>query len=214
MFKKIRTYSNDERLISERRKQIVKAATRLFVKHGYQRTNTRELCNALGMSKGTLYHYVGTKADILYLVLKFALEDRAKLIERLKEETEHLSVTEAIRVSIAEYFANVDELQDMYNFINHAIVDLPKNDRSTMFDAFQDMVTYFENLIKKGINNGEFVDNNPTLVAHNIVLEVTAWAHQRWFLRKRVTFEEYMAYEIDHVLHTLLPVQVSLRRPW
>ena len=60
----IRTFSNDQALVKERRNHIVRCSTRVFTKEGYDRTNMRELAEACDMSAGALYHYFGSKEEI------------------------------------------------------------------------------------------------------------------------------------------------------
>src|SRR6201995_6092610 len=46
-----------ERLLAE--------ATRLFAERGYDRTSVQEIVEAAGVTKGALYHYFGSKEDLL-----------------------------------------------------------------------------------------------------------------------------------------------------
>lgn len=52
--KTIRTFSGDQILVQNRRKRIVKAATALYLKKGYNNTNVRELCETFGLPPVTL----------------------------------------------------------------------------------------------------------------------------------------------------------------
>jgi AcrR family transcriptional regulator len=203
MARQIRTFSGDEALVVERRKQIVSAASKMFLERGYEHTNTRELTEALGMSKGALYHYIGAKQDILYLVIEFASEDQQKLIGRMRDRVKGLSSIQALRESIWMYFANVDELQDMYNFTNHAIADLARNDRRILFDSEKSMVDYFEALLRKGTGAGALNRCDLRLVAHNIVVVANAWANRRWFLRRHYTLEEYTREVTEQILRAM-----------
>ena len=47
---------------------MIKGAVTLFKEKGFHRTTTREIAKAAGFSIGTLYEYIRTKEDILYLV--------------------------------------------------------------------------------------------------------------------------------------------------
>src|SRR5690625_2625438 len=60
----------DVRLVEKRRHQIIKASMTLFKQKGYHRTTTREIAKASGFSIGTLYEYIRTKEDVLYLVFE------------------------------------------------------------------------------------------------------------------------------------------------
>ncbi len=188
----IRTFSDNEALVAERRRQIVLASVKLFVRKGYDRTNMRELAKALGMSTGGLYRYIGSKDDICHLIIDYAaVEGRRQFLERCVRGTENLSYTEALRWSIREYFKNANELQDMIVFINHVIVSLSRQERRIVFDSEVRVTDYFEQLLKKGIEAQEFQMGDPGLVAHEIGMAAIAWAQRRWFLAKRYTLQEY-----------------------
>ncbi len=191
MKKQIRTFSNDDSLVKERRAQIAKVASRLFIQKRYQWVTTRELCEALGMSKGNLYHYIGTKEDIPYLCIEAGLSVGQEFQDSMQCEVEGLSRTEALRESIRLFFEHIDEIQDIYNLTTHAMANLNKEDRKIVYEASEKRVAYFEKLLRDGIEAGEFAVDNPRLVAHDIIVAGEAWASRRWYLRKFYTLEEY-----------------------
>ncbi|WP_445399965.1 TetR/AcrR family transcriptional regulator [Streptomyces sp. LE64] len=45
--------------------RLMAAATRLFADQGYDRTSVQEIVAAAGVTKGALYHYFGSKEDLL-----------------------------------------------------------------------------------------------------------------------------------------------------
>ena len=55
------------KLIDDKRKRIIKGATSVFKKKGYHRTTVRNIAKAAGISMGSLYDYISSKQDILYL---------------------------------------------------------------------------------------------------------------------------------------------------
>ena len=58
----------DESLIAIRRKQMIQGAIKLFKEKGFHRATTREIAKEAGFSIGTLYEYIRSKEDVLYLV--------------------------------------------------------------------------------------------------------------------------------------------------
>jgi AcrR family transcriptional regulator len=48
-----------------RRQAIVDNSARVFARHGYHATGITELCEANDLGKGALYHYIGSKEDLL-----------------------------------------------------------------------------------------------------------------------------------------------------
>ena len=47
---------------------MIQGAVKLFKEKGFHRTTTREIAKEAGFSIGTLYEYIRTKEDVLFLV--------------------------------------------------------------------------------------------------------------------------------------------------
>ena len=58
-----------ERLDTPRRQEIFSIATRLFYEKGYTQTSTKDIADAAGILKGSLYAHVDSKEDILLAVV-------------------------------------------------------------------------------------------------------------------------------------------------
>lgn len=57
---------------ADRREQMVDAAARIFQAKGYDATSLQDIADAIGIQKGSLYHYIETKEDLLYAVIEEA----------------------------------------------------------------------------------------------------------------------------------------------
>ncbi|MCH7960453.1 MAG: helix-turn-helix transcriptional regulator, partial [Candidatus Hydrogenedentes bacterium] len=66
--KSIPTQVKDSELVVQKRREIVDAAVGLFIRKGYHQTTTRKIAREAGFSIGSLYEYIASKEDILYLV--------------------------------------------------------------------------------------------------------------------------------------------------
>ena len=77
----IRSSIKDNGLVEKRRQQIIKAAIILFKEKGFHGTTTREIAKESGFSIGTLYEYIRTKEDILFLVCDDIYEQVRKRLE-------------------------------------------------------------------------------------------------------------------------------------
>jgi AcrR family transcriptional regulator len=70
----------------KRRKQLLNAAFRLFLKKGYRVTTTEEIARRAGLTKGALYHHFKSKEDILYeLVKNFSEKINENFVSRVKK---------------------------------------------------------------------------------------------------------------------------------
>jgi TetR/AcrR family transcriptional regulator, cholesterol catabolism regulator len=78
---KIHTNVKDESLVKIRRDQICKAALQAFAENGFHETNLRKITKLSGLAYGSIYNYVKTKDDILYLICDNVLTDLYHRIE-------------------------------------------------------------------------------------------------------------------------------------
>jgi len=54
----------------QRRRQLLKAAHRLFMKKGYRETTTEQIARRAGLTKGALYFHFRNKEDILFELVR------------------------------------------------------------------------------------------------------------------------------------------------
>ena len=69
---------------SDPREDILDAAGRLFIRHGFVRTTTRQIAEAVGLQQGSLFHYFARKQDILFALLDSVHEPPARLLDWLR----------------------------------------------------------------------------------------------------------------------------------
>ena len=198
--RKVRTFSNDAALVNERRNHIVKIAAELIVKKGYNNISTRELAGALGMSTGGLYHYIGSKSDILYLIINFTAELTGQTLDRLAEKMKDAPPVDQLKESIKVYFETVDYYRDFHNFVNHIMLSLPLRDRRIVYQAESRIVQSFENTLNSGIEKGDFRAVDAKILAHNIVAAANAWANRGWYLKKYYTLDKYTDEQVRLIL--------------
>jgi len=65
--KRVKSKVKDKHLVDEKRKKIVDGAISVFSEKGYPNATVREIAEAAGLGLGSIYDYVKSKDDILYL---------------------------------------------------------------------------------------------------------------------------------------------------
>jgi TetR/AcrR family transcriptional regulator, cholesterol catabolism regulator len=181
----------DKRLVKIRREQMIKGAISLFKEKGFHRTTTREIARQAGFSIGTLYEYIRSKEDILYLVCDQIYDEvQTKIQEAL--DLNHVTI-DTIREGIASYFRIVDEMQDEVLVMYQEAKSLSKETLPYVLKKEIQMVAMFEQLIKLySENNGlSLKDHEIKLLAHNIFVQGQMWGFRRWALKKIYSLEEY-----------------------
>jgi AcrR family transcriptional regulator len=67
----------------ERAEEVYSAALRLFHEKGYHATSMQDIAAAVGLYKGSLYHYIGSKEDLLVQVFERAMASLLADVERI-----------------------------------------------------------------------------------------------------------------------------------
>lgn len=172
---------------------MVKAAISLFKEKGFHRTTTREIARSSGFSIGTLYEYIRSKEDILYLVCDQIYDEVQNKIQAVMDFTKE-TTEETLRKGIASYFQIMDEMQDEVLVMYQEAKSLPKDRLRYVLQKELQMVRIFEELIRRYLNYTGIQKQEPEiqLLAHNIFVQGQMWAFRRWALRKLYTLEEYI----------------------
>lgn len=84
----------------DNRRRILQAATELFIEQGAQDTSLAEIARRLNISKGTLYYYYSSKADLIFDVTDAYMQELTEglldWVKSLKEQTAPESILEAV----------------------------------------------------------------------------------------------------------------------
>ncbi|NWQ40944.1 TetR/AcrR family transcriptional regulator [Bacillus sp. EB106-08-02-XG196] len=189
----------DERLVQRRRDQMIKGAVSLFKEKGFHRTTTREIAKAAGFSIGTLYEYIRTKEDVLYLVCD-SIYDHVS--ERLQEDLEDKQGTlNSLRHGVADYFRVIDEMQDEVLVMYQEAKSLTKDALPYVLNKENEMAAMFEKLITLCVENGELnlTENQIRILSHTIIVEGQMWSFRRWSLQKLFSLEEYIELQTEYL---------------
>jgi AcrR family transcriptional regulator len=193
----------DERLVQKRREQMIKGAVALFKEKGFHRTTTREIAKAAGFSIGTLYEYIRTKEDVLYLVCD-QIYDHVRV--RLDQELEHKKGTlESLKLGIANFFHVMDEMQAEVLVMYQEVKSLSKDALPYVLKKEMEMVAMFENLLNGCVENGELElsEKQVKIIAHDIFVQGQMWGFRRWALRKLFTLDEYIELQTEFLFNGL-----------
>ncbi|WP_232490094.1 TetR/AcrR family transcriptional regulator [Neobacillus cucumis] len=190
----------DERLVEKRRDQMIKGAVTLFKEKGFHRTTTREIAKAAGFSIGTLYEYIRSKEDVLYLVCDSIYEH---VSERLQKDLDNKQGTLAnLKQGIANYFRVVDEMQDEFLVMYQEVKSLTKDALPYVLNKEREMAAMFEKLLVLCVENGEFdlSEKQLKLISHNIIVDGHMWSFRRWSVQKLYTIDEYIELQTELIL--------------
>ncbi|MDY7224301.1 TetR/AcrR family transcriptional regulator [Halalkalibacterium halodurans] len=198
--KQVPSMVKDQQLIKKRREQMIKGAVSLFIEKGFHRTTTREIAKQSGFSIGTLYEYIGSKEDVLYLVCDAIYEE---VSDRLRQQLDTKgSGVERLKKAIAALFHVIDEMQEEVLVMYQEAKSLPKEALPYVLQKEMDMTELMERIIQECVDGGglELEEQEIKLLAHNILVSAHMWTFRRWAIQKLYTLEEYTNLQIKQLL--------------
>jgi len=95
-----------------RRAEIIETASRVFHSHGYEAGSLDDVAAELDLRKASLYYYVDSKAQLLYLIFDRAI---SLALRRLDELSEIEDPTERVAAFIAHQVSVVAEERSLFS---------------------------------------------------------------------------------------------------
>lgn len=190
----------DQNLVEKRRNQMIKGAVSLFIEKGFHKTTTREIAKASGFSIGTLYEYIRTKEDVLFLVCD-------SIYERVKDRMEQVIDTEKKTIdslihAVTSYFQLMDDMQDEVVVMYQEVKSLPRDSQEYVLQKEKDMLEMLTQVIRNSIST-PMSEQDISLVANNIFIQGQMWGFRRWMLQKEFTLESYTERQVHFLLEGL-----------
>ena len=202
--REVATHIKNQELVKERRRQIVDGAVKLFIKHGYHKTTTRALARETGLSIGSLYEYVSTKDDVLYLV---CIAIHSEVEQGVKEALARPTVGRAALAEvIREYFLVCNRMSDHVLLMYQVTHFLPKKWQDKVLEAELRITNLFIEAMRELRELGKLPkleDHTINFIGHNISVLGHSWAFRRWYFGKFFTIEQYIEQQTDFIMSFL-----------
>ena len=163
---------------ASRERDIVATAARLFKEKGYRATTLEDIAAAVGMLKGSLYYYIRSKEELLYLVVRDPIREVYSELEAIvaadlpftekiaQAIANHMTVFHLHYPHIAVYLHDYRHLMDK---LEQNVIETPKQ-YQRLWDA----------LLRQGIAAGEIRDDVDVTMAGYALLGMCNWAY-RWY---------------------------------
>jgi AcrR family transcriptional regulator len=155
--------------------RLLAESTRLFAEKGYESTSVQEIVDAAGVTKGALYHYYGSKEDLLYEIYGRLLRHQIERLEQIA--VADLPVAErvhaAARDMVESTLANLDDARIFFRSL-HQISPAKQE------EVRKERRQYGERLgelIKEGQASGIFVDGEKVPIQLRVYYFIGAVHH-------------------------------------
>ncbi|MDI6686637.1 MAG: TetR/AcrR family transcriptional regulator [Desulfobacterales bacterium] len=197
----IPTHIKNPDLVRRRRRLIIDAAVQLFIENGFHKTTTRQIARAAGLSIGSLYEYVASKEDVLYLVCdSIHAEVERGMSDAVDRTTGGKNVLAEV---IREYFMVCHRMSDFILLIYQETRSLPSQWQKKVLENELRITGLFIKVLGSLISSKKlpYIDERSIeLVAHNISVLGHMWTFRRWFLANHYSIEDYIKLQTKFIL--------------
>jgi AcrR family transcriptional regulator len=139
----------------ERGEEVYSAALRLFREKGYHATSMQDIAAAVGLYKGSLYHYIAGKEDLLAQVFERAMGTLIADVERIVADTS-LQPSAQLRLIIAAHVQAVAENLDALTVYLHEFRALAGDSLATVRAQRERYIQLVAEIVGRGVGLGEF----------------------------------------------------------
>lgn len=151
--------------------KILEVSLALFNEKGYEKTTIQDIVNALGMSKGAIYHHFKSKDEIIEALSERCYHGDAQM-ELLRNASDKTGI-EKLRAIIYRQIQNEEKKQ-----IDTISINLWKNPKIFMSGMAENLSVnsqIVERILKEGMEDGSIRSQDPLCAAQVLMLLLNYW---------------------------------------
>lgn len=195
------TIKNPER-VAHRRTELIDVATKMFLERGFHNTSIRDIVRACSFNVASLYMYVSSKEDILYLVAQDLMNNIAQKLSEAVLDPD--SPERSLEIGFASYCQIVSKYRRPIRLLYREVEFLPSEPRSNVIATVSSVISYFENIIAKGIDSGSFRKVPARLAGLDVMFIAHMIALHTREVRAMGDLDDYINFQLDSIFAGLL----------
>lgn len=206
-----------ERRPDERPSELLEAALRIFAERGYANTRLEEIAAAVGVTKGTIYHYFATKEQLLLRAIEHYHEQAFQPLRQALEERRG-PVSSTIRLFLRRAFGRLDprRLSVLTLLVQGLAGEVPHAYHRWLETGPVRGWEILASLIEEGKASGEFrADADSEVIARTTISGlILQFAWQRFadgVSRVAIDADRLIDSTAEFLLHGLRPVRAAAR---
>jgi len=186
--RRIKTATKNPDRVRERRESLINAAIGVFIEKGFHNATVRDIGRAANMTQGTIYNYVSSKDDILYMVCDRIVaeynEQARRALDTSHEPAER--VRSAVRAISQVMYRHRREILLIYQD-SHL---LDKRSRRVILARVEEFIGMFERIITDAARELGVPLPHPHLSANMLTFLPVMIALRGWSLKNDPPPEE------------------------
>ncbi len=165
------------RAAANREEEILSAAARIFLQKGYHGTSVQDIADAVGLLKGSLYHYIRSKEQLLARLFDGALEDTVRELEAIarRDAPAGERLADMVRAYVRAVTANLDAV----GLYLREWRSLPARELAGLAARRRAMRALFREVLSEGARRGELAPGDADVTALAI-LGMCNWVYE-WY---------------------------------
>lgn len=206
---KLSRLGEDERLLL-----IYQTAARVIHEKGYDATSLNEIADAVGITKGGLYHYIDGKKSLLFKVMSYALDmlelEVQKPAEPLADAEQQLRTVIKLHTQLI-----IDKGIEMTILLDES-AGLTVEDRSLITERRTRYYKFVRDIVERLKHEGKLHDLDVTIATHNLIGQLQWLA--RWYssagrLAREQVIEEFTKAALVALLRPKTPARPQVATP-
>ncbi len=186
-----------------RKEQIMNAAQAVVVNKGYDQSRMDDIVEKAKLSKGAIYWYYKSKKEVyLSLIDYWFNEYSAGILKNLdSKEPASKQLKSLFEYFVDQFYKNPDTFKIMVEFWRTSGLDSDFNEK--LQSIYSQFLEYIIDIIKDGIDNGEFKKVNPRITALSILINIEGIHWFTLFDKSGVEAHEYIDTISNFILNGL-----------
>lgn len=167
------------RSAKKRDDEVLDAAARVFARRGYADASVQDVADELGILKGSLYHYIKMKEDLLFWLLEEVHRDVEEILQQVAQE-EGLKPLDRIALYVrCQVLYNLDHLERI-SIYYHDVDSLSEERLATILNRRRTHERFITGLIKEAQAEGAADPSADARILANCLFATIIWTY-RWY---------------------------------
>ena len=199
--RQVKTVTKDEDLVRDRREQLIRAAIKVFGEKGFHQTTVRDIGRAARLTQGTIYNYVRSKEDILFLVCDRVVTEYQDSVRRALSGNGN--ATERLAEALRGIVKVMIERQTTILLLYHESHNLDRRSLRVILARVGEFIASFDHLLREAHRVARMPSRNFDLLANIVTYLPTIVALRRWALPQRISPERLIDELVEFMLRGL-----------
>lgn len=178
MVAKRENMSKSKKMSPSKEQEIIAVAARLFKEKGYRTTTLEDIAAEVGMLKGSLYYYIRSKEELLYLVVRDPIRQTYSKLQGIVaiEAPVTAKIAQAIANHVTSFHQHYPHIAVYLHDYHHLMQKLQKN----VIETPKHYQRLWSQLLQQGVDRGELRSDLDVKVTGYAILGMCNWVY-RWY---------------------------------